>query len=327
MRAPITRSLRTRTEATALRAAVAAARVLPHPLALAGGAALGRFAFSIVRARRSLVLRNLASSQLARDLDPGRRLRIARHVYENFGRSLVEYARLPVTGRREIERRVRREGLERLDAVLARGRGVVVVSGHFGSWQLLGGTLARLGYRVNYLAIRQHNPQVNRVQEEIGDALGIRLLQPGMGSREMFRALERNEIVVILADQHAGPGGVTVDFLGRPASTARGPAEAAIRTGAPILPMFIVREEGGEHRLLVGETIEPRGGGDAAGAAEREREIARLTRLHVDALASVVKRHPEQWWWLHRRWRGGMNGDGRGTGSAAPVASRETASR
>jgi KDO2-lipid IV(A) lauroyltransferase len=197
-----------------------------------------------------------------------------------------------------VERHVVIEGREHLDRALAGGKGVVVVSGHYGAWQYLGGALALLGYPVNYLLIEQHNPGVDRVQNEIASGKGVKFIYPGAGVRGILQAFRRNEMVIILADQHAGGGGVVMDFLGRPASVARGPASLALRTGAVMLPIFMIRTGGLYHRIVIRPPIEakPLGGTE-------EEDVVHFTRAHVDVLEEFIRMHPDHWLWMHRRWK------------------------
>jgi len=184
------------------------------------------------------------------------------------------------------------------------------VSGHYGAWQYLGGALSLRGYAVNYLVIEQRNPGVDRIQNEIAAAAGVRFIYPGAGVRGILGALRRNEIVIILADQHASGAGVVMDFLGRRASVAQGPAALALKTGAPMVPAFMIREGGSHHRIVVRPAIEatPRVHTAAAGAErgvprDVEGDIAHYTRLHVAVLEEFIRLHPEHWLWMHRRWK------------------------
>jgi KDO2-lipid IV(A) lauroyltransferase len=126
----------------------------------------------------------------------------------------------------------------------------------------------------------------------------VKFIYPGAGIRGMLAALRRDELVVILGDQHASGAAVVIDFLGRPCATARGPAALALRTGAPLVPVFMIREGGLRHRVVVRAPIEalPRGG-------DEEEDVLYYTRLHTAVLEEFIRMHPDHWLWMHRRWK------------------------
>lgn len=301
-RKPPGRRLRYAAEIAGLRLVIAVMRSLSIDRALALGAALGRFAHDVVGLRREVARENVRLT-IGRAWPESRVRGIVRATYENFGRSLAEYCSGPRLDRAHVERNVTFEGLEHLDAALARGKGVILVSGHYGAWQYLGGALSLRGYAVNYLLIEQHNAGVDRIQNEIAGTAGVKFIYPGAGLRGILTALRRNEIVVILADQHASGGGVIMDFLGRRASIAQGPASLSLRTGAPMVPAFMIREAGPRHRIVVRPAIEavPLGGDPAA-------DVAHYTRAHAAVLEEFIHLHPEHWLWMHRRWKAANQG-------------------
>src|SRR5207244_645474 len=136
-------------------------------------------------------------------------------------------------------------GLEHVASARARGRGVVMVTGHFGPFELFGGVVARAGHPVRFLARPQSNPRVDALVTANRRALGVSVVPHGAGSRAAFAALRAGECVAVLADQDAGRRGAFVDFFGIPTSTPRGPAELSLRTGAPIVCGFLVRRPDG----------------------------------------------------------------------------------
>jgi KDO2-lipid IV(A) lauroyltransferase len=189
------------------------------------------------------------------------------------------------------------EGAAYLDVCRRQGHGGLLVTGHFGNWELLGAAIAALGYPISYLIKDQSNPWVNRLQNEIRRRAGIGVIRQGASARHLLYALKRHEFVGILGDQDAGDHGIFVNFLGRRASAFRGVAYFAYRTRCPIIPTFIIRQAGGRHRAVVTAPIEVDPGWD------EETAVHVLTQAHTDRLADLVRAHPDQYFWVHRRWK------------------------
>lgn len=288
------RSIRHIAEYAAIRGVVEGFSLLPRRSALTLGAALGDAVY-LAGVRWSVVDENLSIAFPGRD--EAWRRSIGRRTYREFGRTLVEMARWVRRPLEEAERLVRVTGLERLDAALARGKGVVVLTAHLGNWEV-GPTVARLhGHPFTSVYQRVRNPLLDEAVRRIRTLHGQRLVGRGMGMREAFAALARNEMVAILADQDAGPGGVFVPFFGRPASTMRGPAELVLRTGAAALPIFVLRRPGDIYEVLIEEEISwsPR--------LPRDEAVASITAAYTRALERRIREAPDQYFWLHRRWK------------------------
>lgn len=216
---------------------------------------------------------------------------ILREHYRELGRVAVEYARLPELARAapgEVVAEVR--GDEHLVSSLARGRGVVVVTGHFGNFELAGAVMAQR-HPLHFVVKPQGNPEVDRWVVARRRATGVGVI-PMQHLRRILDALRDNQVVAMLADQDAGPRGRFVPFLGRPASTAAGPARVAIAAGAPLVTAFTHRGADGRHTVVMEEPIE------TAGAT-----VDDLTRRHVERLERWVRLRPASWLWLHRRWK------------------------
>ncbi len=270
-------------------------QLLPHEWALRLGSLLGRVAFSVIRVRRGVVLDNLQAA--FPEKSRSELLVIARDTYRNAAMSMVEYARLPVTTHEQMKRRIQFEGVESFDKAIARGRGAVLITGHFGSWELMGASFIALGYKVSFLVGEQKNKAVDDLMNGLRRSKGIGIISMGASMRQVLKALKSNQFVAMLSDQDAGSHGVFVDFLGRPASTPFGPASFAVRTGACIVPGFILREGLSNHRVVLEEPILP-----AEGANEKEESL-RLTQEYTRALERHVRERPDHWLWLHRRWK------------------------
>ncbi len=260
------------------------------------GERLGDLAFDVIGMRKELVMVHLARvfdhSEEA-DTLRGR----ARSVYRQLGRTAVEHARLLARGTTDVRDRLTVSGEEFIVQARRKGRGVVLITGHFGYWELLGATVASLGHPITVVAKDLHNPAVNRLILAGRERLGMCVTNMDSAPPAILRALRRNECVGLLADQDAGPGGVFVDFLGLPASTYQGPALFALRTGAPIVPCFIIRSGPERHRVRFETPIKADPSGD------EEADIARITQAYTDVLVRYIVDYPDHWFWVHRRWK------------------------
>jgi KDO2-lipid IV(A) lauroyltransferase len=272
------------------------ARVLPWSAAVGLGALLGDFVWSALRYRRDVALDNLRAVFGASKTDAEREA-IAREAYRNVGRTFLEYLRFRTMTRREIERMVEIEGTEHLDVMRAAGKGGVLVTGHYGSWELMGIALAHRGYPVNFLVGKQHNERVDALMNQHRIKMGIGVIQVGVSARDILRVLRKNEFICILSDQDARRHGVFVSFLGRPASTPQGPAAFALKAGAPMLVGVITRVRGAHH---VGTLFPPI---EVASTGNEREDIVRVTQAYTDQLTAAVMARPDHWFWAHRRWK------------------------
>lgn len=224
---------------------------------------------------------------------------IVRRVYENFTLMGVEMLMTPRFMRHGgLSRFVRFHRMEIFDGLVKRGRGLIVVIGHLGNWELAGLAITMAGRRIHSLARPIENPYLNRWALRARTSTG-QIIVPKRGAMPAMAAiLRRGEILVVQVDQDARASGVMVEFFGRPASTVRSPAILALRYGVPILPVNIFRE-GPIHHLSAGEPILPeayRGRPDA---------VREMTQAFTSRLEGYIRRHPDQWNWLHRRWKTG----------------------
>jgi KDO2-lipid IV(A) lauroyltransferase len=189
-------------------------------------------------------------------------------------------------------------GLEILEEAVAEGQGVVLVTGHFGNWEIGGASLAAWGIPMDVIARRQRNSlfdnDINRARER----LRMRVMERGEAKRKVLRSLREGRVVAFVGDQNARRGGIFVEFLGRPASTARGAAFFALRTGCPLVAAFIHRKRGLPQRYLLNIRRLP-----THPSGDMEADVRRLTQAHTELLEEQVRENPEQYFWQHRRWK------------------------
>ncbi len=270
--------------------------VLPLRISVRVGGILGVVAFDLLRIRRGVTLENLRRA-LGPRLDERERVRVGRRSYVNFAKSMVEFASLGRLNWDDIRGLVTFHGMEYIIDVLSRGRGAVIVTGHFGSWEFLGAAAASHGLPVDFLVGEQSNRLVDDLMNRLRSGAGIGIIARGIAARGVFASLRRNRIVAMLSDQDARKAGIFVDFFGIPASTYPGAAQFAFRSDCPIVFCYIVRRPGERHEAYFLPPIEIRRD------FEREKEVARLTAAHTKALEECVTRYPDHYFWAHRRWK------------------------
>jgi len=222
------------------------------------------------------------------------RERVLRAHYRELGRVVAEYAHLDRLARAPLgEVFVETGGIEVLEPL--RGRGAILLSGHFSNFELMGGMVGRLN-PVDFLVKPLSNPGVEQFIAGRRAAAGVGCISTSEGTRGVYQALAAGRWVAILADQDARQRGLFVPFFGRPASTAVGPARLSLKAGVPIVMGFAVRRPDGRFDLKVEGPLE-------VTRPEAPDAVLRLTAHHVAVLEAQVRARPELWFWLHRRWK------------------------
>jgi KDO2-lipid IV(A) lauroyltransferase len=279
-----------------LRGLVWAAERIPAAWLSRLGAWLGAAVFALLRIRRAYTVEAIERS-LA--LPRTEATRLARRVYRGLGASVFELLRVGRLGREEAESLLGAAGRASLDRLLAKGRGLLVLTGHLGNWDLLACAAARAGYPLHVITRELKATSVNRLWMAARASCGVQL-HPARGSaRAILRALRRGEVVALVLDQHE-PEGEVVPFFGRPAATSRSLARLARATGAPVVPAFLVRAPSAGrpvpgYQLVLEDPITLSFGA--------EGDLRQATALFNLVLERQIRRYPDQWLWLHRRWK------------------------
>lgn len=270
--------------------------VLPEALALALGSALGRFGASVLRIRRRDVDRHLALAFPRRS--PEWRREVARACYRHLGRESVAMLRMSGLDREELVARTRTVGLEAVERALEKGRGIIFVTGHLGNWELGGAATAARGIPLAAVALRQGNPLFDRDLVGTRERLGMRVIYKKDAPKEVLRALSAGDGVALVADQNPIRGGIPVEFFGREANTARGPAVLALRTGAPVFLAVALRVKGGDVDYSVEFREVP-----VERTGDTDADVHGLVQAYTRLLEDSIRSHPEQYFWHHRRWK------------------------
>lgn len=275
-------------------------RVLPRVLLLSFGRVLGRFTFNVLRIRREVVLENLQHAFPEKSAKEA--ILLAKKCYEHFGMMMLEYLRMQTMQREELIAQID-DGdviaLAPLDRAQMEKSGAIILSAHYGNWEYLAAWLAAKGYPVTFIHQSQNNPYADRLIAKTRAGMGMQMIERGsMGMRMILRALRERRMVFIVPDQDAGRDGVFVPFFGRPASVAKGTALFFLKTGAPII-ICLLRRRADYGYQLVTERLDFH----LSAEWDEERKIQAITARYTNALENHIRHSPEQWFWLHRRWK------------------------
>jgi len=232
---------------------------------------------------------------------------LARRYYRYATRSLVEFLTMSQLSVEQIKAKVKLVGCHHLSDALSKGKGCILLTGHYGNWELVGARLAAEGFPINVIARSQADPKVTDLLVGVREVVGMTVIDRDRGGAAgALRALRNNGIVAILLDQNAGDQGIFVDFFGKQASTAAGPAALARRTGAAVVPVFAIRNDDNSHQGLCLPPLELTYGDD------KQADIHRNTQIMVKVIEERIRQCPEQWFWMHRRWKKRPPGDREG---------------
>ena len=193
------------------------------------------------------------------------------------------------------------DGWEILDKAVKMGKGVILTTGHLGNWELAGRYIAA-NYKLGVVATRQRNRYFDSFTNKLREKENIIMIDKKKALRPIIKLLKENYIVSLLMDQNAGRNGILTDFLGFPASTFVGTAKIAIKIGCPIVPAFAIRLSEGTHRFICEEIIY------SDNYENTLESIKELTELVSKKLEKYILKYPQQWFWVHRRWRGAKKG-------------------
>ncbi len=261
------------------------------------GRRLGSVMYHVLPKRRKIALDNLRRA-LGSEYTEEQLEEITRQVFTNIGQTLIEFSRFKQLGRDGVRRVVTGPGEEHIARAFAEGKGGILLTGHFGNWEILGAWVAAMGYPMDFLVGRQHNAKVDKLLLGFRSEMKVGLIPLATAARSVFKTLKANRITGIVADQHApGGGSIVIDFFGRPAAWAKGPALFSIRSGAPLLPYLLRRERFDKHVLMPGEPIYPPNTGD------EEKDIETMLVAYARFLEQGIRAYPDQWMWTHRRWK------------------------
>jgi len=269
-------------------------RCLPYDVVLFIGRILGNLYYLLIKKERD---RAVAQMMPALGIPEEEAKRLVRESFVNLARNVLDILYMPNLNERNFHEYIEIDHLERMENALAEGHGVVVLTGHVGTWEWLSASFTLNGMPVTAIAKTQPNQEYSRVLDDLRATIHVEIFS--RGTSELLaagRALKKGKILGFLADQDAGPGGAFIDFLGKKASTPMGPAVFARKFQSPVLPAFILRKPDGRHRVVIGEVLRYEDTGDT------DKDLFDFTVRMTKILENIIRENPTQWIWFQKRW-------------------------
>jgi len=270
--------------------------IMPYPLLWLAGTALGYLFYLFDAPHRRVALENLAAAFPRRTA--AERRAIVRRVFGHFGRLLFEFLKFSTLSEQQMLDRVEFDGEERVRLAYGQGKGVLFITGHFGFWELHAVAHPLRFEPIGVLARTLDNAKLNTLLEDIRQRTGNVVIYRQGSVRKVMRMMAEKHGVAILIDQHisGSTDAVTVEFFERAAATTSAVAAMALRTGAPVVPVFALPLGRGRYRLIYEHPVEPP-------SPDSTDAVKEFTQRCTDVLEMYVRRHPDLWLWMHRRWR------------------------
>lgn len=267
---------------------------LPYSLLMGAGWVLGNLYYLLIKKERE---RAVEQMRPALGLGEAEARRLVRLSFINLARNVLEILYMPHLNRRNFRDFIEIDHLERMQEAIAEGHGVVVLTGHIGTWEWLSAAFTMNDLPVTAIAKPQPNMQFTYALDDLRKTIEVQIFSRGTSElMAAARALKAGKILGFLADQDGGPGGALVDFLGRPAATPMGPAVFARKFGAPVLPAFILRQPGGKHKVVIGEIMRYEDTGDP------DKDLYDFTVRMTRIVEDIIRENPTQWLWFQKRW-------------------------
>lgn len=279
-----------------VRSLIKLVRVLPRRMAIQSFERLGALAFRLIRKEREKTLRHLRlgfGEQQSEDAI----YKLGQNTFRALGRNAAEALRLPQIKRDGLNQHIRFTGREHLDRALARGRGVLCITGHIGCWELMAMFIAS-HYPLAVVGAAIYDPRLDEILVREREQAGYRTFsRTASGTRQILKWLRAGNVLGILIDQDTRVEGEFVDFFGQPAYTPAGPIVLAERTGAALVPLAIHMNEDFTHTVEIRSEIELQNSGDAR--ADRHANLEKCSK----AVEAFIRANPTQWVWMHERWK------------------------
>lgn len=257
------------------------------------GLILAEIAFVLIPIRKKEIISSLTKSFPEKNQKEV--LKIAKDVYKQFVITMVEIIYFPKMSRKELKSFVNFENIYLVEEALKKGKGAIMLSAHYGNWELLAISFAQR-YPLSVVVAQQENLLVDKMIDDIRSGKGYNTIYKDKAPIGVLRALRKNEFVAILADQDAGSQGVFVTYFFQKASTAKGPAVFALRAQCPIIVSFCIRQPDGRYVATFEEIELPED-------IDNEKNIEIIMTKYSRLLEKNVRAHPSYWFWFHRRWK------------------------
>ena len=267
---------------------------MPYCLLMAAGRVLGNLYYLLIKKERE---RAVSQMMLSLKISEEEARKTVRASFVNLAKNVLEILYMPHLNEQNFHEYIEIDHLERMRDALAEGHGVVVLTGHIGTWEWLSAAFSLNGMPVTAIAKQQPNADYSRVLNDLRATIHVEIFSRGTSElMSAARALKKGKILGFLADQDAGPGGAFTEFLGRTASTPMGPAVFASKFNAPVVPAFILRQPNGKHKVVIGEVLRYEDNGDP------DKDLFDFTVKMTKIIDRIVRENPTQWLWFQKRW-------------------------
>lgn len=274
-----------------------AARLLPLKAAYAMAIFMADCHYMLSHSDRRAVEANLKVILKTDQIDPA----MVRQVFRNFGKYLADFFTMTKHVNSDfIKTKVRMENMEYLNKVLTEGKGAIILGAHVGNWEMGGAIVSKLGYPISALALPHKDPRVNKFFNDQREYFGAVVIQTTTAIRQCLEHLHNNRLVGILADRDFNNHGLIMDFLGRPTALPRGAALFSLKTGAPIIPAFFLRQPNDDFYIIFEPPIYP----PQLPGHEKitEEHVKDLIRQYLPVLEEQIRQHPQQWLMFRKFW-------------------------
>lgn len=271
-------------------------RFLPRLAAVFVMRLLGRAVFLLIKSRRERTLQHLDSAY-GREKSSAEINRIARQVFLNISTCAADAIRIPQIIGNGIDRMITIEGREHLDRISENGQGAILLTAHFGNWELLAAWIAKSGYKLKVVGAPNHDPRLDKLITDARNSIGYFNITRGSDTRDIIRGIRDGYFIGMLTDQDTKVDGVFVKFFDQWAHTAVGPVVLARRYGLKIVPVFMRLDSRSTYHIEVQEPL------PLEFTENKVHDLLINTQKCSDAYERIIRKYPEQWVWMHRRWR------------------------
>lgn len=267
------------------------------------GDIIGILWFDVFRIRRRVAIENVAIAYPY--LSRREQSRMARWSLRHMGRSLIEYSLFPFFRSEDIPEHFTIRGKEHLESAYAEGKGVMILGLHLGNGDFGIAAMSRMGWPVSLISKNFKSKWLNDLWFGMRAKHGTQFISPEKSSFQILRALKAKRAVFFVLDQFMGPPiGCRTRFFGRETGTAMGLALMAERSGSPVVPAYTYREVNGKHVIVFEPAIAWQDASQVLGReVSHDENIASMTQIYTDKIENMIRQHPEQWMWIHRRWK------------------------
>lgn len=282
-----------------MRWAIFLLTALPYDMAAALVRNLVGLAFKAAGRYKNIAAENILLAQPPVARSPADAESLARRAFEYSALSFMHMLYMDRVIHLKDKKHIRFENTESINNELKQGRGVILVSGHLGNWEIGINELAKKGFQINMVAFQYVNPYLNKMMNLFRLRCGVKIIPTKGAISRCEEALKRGEVVIMLADQTGRDKGVDAEFFGRTAPGMWGPANLHLKTGAPIIPYGVRYDPGTRvhYTISVKKPIRYQPSGN------KDDDIKRLTQLYLTEIEKIIRAAPEQWIWFHRRWK------------------------